>query len=111
MLTATDARYEFEIRQNIYENVLVQAVRTFFLPAFGICQSKRRLLRPEWADAASHLQDKKARDFLKKGDASTETDVSGGWYDAGDFQQIHQLDSQLRNRFYESFSGKPGCLG
>jgi endoglucanase len=57
--------YEFEIRQNIYENVLVQAVRTFFYQRSGFAK-QTPFASPEWADAASHLQDKKARDFLKE---------------------------------------------
>ena len=40
-----------------------------------------------WADGASHagaLQDHHARLFSDKGNAATERDLWGGWYDAGD---------------------------
>ena len=40
-----------------------------------------------WADGASHLQDNKARAYNDKSNATKEKDVSGGWYDAGDFNK------------------------
>ena len=102
--------YEFEIRENIYENVLVQAVRTFFYQRSGFAK-QTPYASPEWADAASHLQDKKARDFLKKTDASTETDVSGGWYDAGDYNKYTSWTANYVTDFMKAFLENPGVWG
>ncbi len=102
--------FEFEIRENIYENVLIQAVRTFFYQRSGFAK-ETPYASPEWADAASHLQDKKARDFLKKSDASTETDVSGGWYDAGDFNKYTSWTANYVTDFMKAFLENPGVWG
>jgi len=102
--------YEFEIRENIYENVLVQAVRTFFYQRSGFAK-ETPFASAEWADAASHLQDKKARDFLKKSDDSTETDVSGGWYDAGDFNKYTNWTANYVTDFMKAFLENPGVWG
>ncbi|MDX1286164.1 MAG: glycoside hydrolase family 9 protein, partial [Draconibacterium sp.] len=55
-----------------------------------------------------HLQDKKARDFLAKTDASTEVDVSGGWYDAGDFNKYTSWTSNYIVDFMKAFLENPG---
>ncbi len=79
----------FEIGANVYRPVLVQAVRSFFYQRAGHAK-----LAPyagtNWADSASHLgplQDSQARRYSATGDASTQRDLRGGWYDAGDLNK------------------------
>ncbi|WP_437567711.1 glycoside hydrolase family 9 protein [Sorangium sp. So ce542] len=80
---------EFEIGDAVYREVLKRAVRTFFYQRAG--QKKDAVFAGEgWADEASHvgpLQDRNARLYSAPDDASTERDVSGGWYDAGDYNK------------------------
>jgi len=102
--------YEFEIRDDIYADVLVQAVRSFFYQRSGFAK-QATFAGAEWADAASHLQDKKARDFLKKSDATTETDVSGGWYDAGDYNKYTNWTANYVVDFMRAFLENPGVWG
>lgn len=81
--------YEFKISPSVYNEVLKHAVRTFFYQRAGFAKAAE-FAGAAWADGASHvrnLQDKNARQFNKKTDASTERDVSGGWYDAGDYNK------------------------
>ncbi|MDA3930979.1 MAG: glycoside hydrolase family 9 protein [Prolixibacteraceae bacterium] len=81
--------YEFEISPAVYNEVLKHAVRTFFYQRVGH-EKAEQFAGVEWADGASHmgtLQDKNCRRFDAKNDASTERDVSGGWYDAGDLNK------------------------
>jgi hypothetical protein len=102
--------FEFEIKKDVYGEVLVQAVRTFFYQRSGFAK-ETPFASAEWADGASHLQDKKARDFLKKGDASTETDVSGGWYDAGDFNKYTNWTANYVTDFMKAFLENSGVWG
>lgn len=102
--------YEFEIREDIYSNVLVQAVRSFFYQRSGFAK-QATFAGAEWADGASHLQDKTARDFLKKTDATTETNVSGGWYDAGDFNKYTNWTANYVTDFMKAFLENPGVWG
>ncbi|MBN1925554.1 MAG: glycoside hydrolase family 9 protein, partial [Prolixibacteraceae bacterium] len=81
--------YEFRISPSVYNEVLKHAVRTFFYQRVGF-PKEERYARKEWADGASHigpLQDKNCRLFSDKNNAATERDVSGGWYDAGDYNK------------------------
>lgn len=102
--------YEFEIKENVYEEVLRQAVRTFFYQRSGFAKQPPYAC-DEWADGASHLQDKNARDILKMDDASTEADVSGGWYDAGDYNKYTNWNANYIVHFMLAFLENPGAWG
>ncbi|MFA9388601.1 MAG: glycoside hydrolase family 9 protein [Prolixibacteraceae bacterium] len=81
--------YEFEISPAIYNEELKHAVRTFYYQRVGFAKEVK-YAGEGWADGASHmknLQDKNCRMFLDKTNAALERDVSGGWYDAGDFNK------------------------
>jgi endoglucanase len=81
--------HEFQISPAVYNEVLKQAVRTFFYQRSGHAKEEKYAGKG-WADGASHignLQDKNCRLFNKKNDATTERDLSGGWYDAGDYNK------------------------
>lgn len=81
--------YTFEISPAVYHGVLRHAVRTFFYQRVGY-EKKALYAGAAWADGASHtgaLQDKNCRLFSDKNNQATERDVSGGWYDAGDYNK------------------------
>jgi len=81
--------YEFEISANVYKPVLKTAFKTLYLQRAGF--EKRAPHAPRgFADKASHLgkgQDPQARLFNRPDDRSTERDLRGGWYDAGDYNK------------------------
>ena len=79
----------FSIAQNVYKPVLRDAVRYFFYQRAGFAK-QTPFADAKWTDTASHLgacQDKNARLFTDQSNASTERDLSGGWYDAGDYNK------------------------
>lgn len=79
----------FKVGADVYAPVLKAAVRAFFYQRAGQEKTVANA-GAGWADAASHVgpgQDRNARLYSAKTDASTERDVSGGWYDAGDFNK------------------------
>jgi len=78
--------YNFKIAADVYVPVLKAAVRYFYYQRVGQEKTVANA-GANWADGASNIgpgQDKNARLFTAQNDASTERDVSGGWYDAGD---------------------------
>lgn len=80
---------DFVIQNNVYRDVLKQAVRSFYYQRSGFAKLAE-YAGEGWADGASHigpLQDKNCRLFNAIEVASTERDLSGGWYDAGDFNK------------------------
>jgi len=81
--------YEFIISEDVYNEVLKHAVRTFYYQRVGF-KKEAKYAGEAWADEASHigdLQDKNCRSFFDKDNPETERDVSGGWYDAGDYNK------------------------
>jgi len=81
--------FEFRISPSVYNEVLKHAVRTFFYQRSGFSKEEP-YAEPGWADGASHigaLQDTEARLYSESKNAATERDVSGGWYDAGDYNK------------------------
>jgi hypothetical protein len=81
--------FEFEISPVVYNEVLKHAVRTFFYQRVGFSK-EAQFAGEAWADGASHiktLQDKNCRLYSDKSNPATERDLSGGWYDAGDYNK------------------------
>lgn len=81
--------FEFRISPAVYNEVLKHAVRTFFYQRSGFAKEEP-YAETGWTDGASHLgtlQDTEARLYSEPNNAATERDVSGGWYDAGDYNK------------------------
>lgn len=77
---------QFKIGSAVYVPVLKAAVRMFYYQRSGQDKTAANA-GAGWADGAAFVgpgQDRNARLYSAKGDTSTERDVSGGWYDAGD---------------------------
>jgi hypothetical protein len=103
----------FFVASDVYREVLKHAVRTFFYPRAG--QEKAAEFAGEsWADGASHLrpgQDHEARLFSSPGDASTARDLSGGWYDAGDYNKYTNWASEYVVDLLRAYRERPGFWG
>ncbi len=81
--------FEFRISPSVYNEVLKHAVRTLFYQRAGFAKAAP-YAEKGWTDGASHLkpgQDLNARLFNATANAATERNVSGGWYDAGDYNK------------------------
>jgi endoglucanase len=79
----------FRIDDNVYKPVLKHAVRTFFYQRAGFAKEEP-YAEAGWTDEASHIgpgQDKNARLYNDANNPATERDLSGGWYDAGDYNK------------------------
>ncbi len=79
----------FRINDDVYAEVAVQAMRTFFYQRNAFAKAPP-YVPPQWADGPAFVgdnQDPKARLVTAQNDASTERDLRGGWFDAGDFNK------------------------
>lgn len=105
--------YTFRISHNIYNEVLKAAVRTFFYQRAGY--PKDALYAGEaWADGASHvrdLQDLNCRSFFAKDDPETERNVSGGWYDAGDYNKYTNWTANYVVSMMNAYTEHPEAFG
>jgi len=101
--------FDFEIREDVYEEVLKHAVRSFFYQRAGF-EKSATYAGEAWADGASHIknnQDIKARQYNMPGNASTEVDVSGGWYDAGDYNKYTNWTANYVVEFMRAYLENP----
>jgi endoglucanase len=79
----------FKIASDVYKPVLKHAMRTFFYQRAGF-PKQQPYAEAAWADNASHLgncQDGQSALFTDKNNAATQKELSGGWFDAGDYNK------------------------
>lgn len=79
---------KFIIGDGVYNDVLKQAMRTFYYQRCGIAKTVTN--GGNWNDAPCHvgsLQDTDCRSSASPNNASTSKDLSGGWHDAGDYNK------------------------
>jgi hypothetical protein len=101
--------YEFMISHNIYNEILKQAMRTFFYQRSGF-KKEAQYAGAAWADSASHIgpsQDKNCRYFFDQDSAELERDVSGGWYDAGDYNKYTNWTANYIVELMKAYLEKP----
>lgn len=103
----------FRIGPDVYKDVFRQAFRTFFYQRAGFAK-EAPYAEEGWTDAASHVgpgQDKNARLFGSTDDASTERDLSGGWYDAGDYNRYTAWSADYVMAMLRMYAERPEVFG
>lgn len=102
----------FAIGSNPYRQVLVQAMRFFYYQRAGIAKAPP-FADPRWTTAADHLgprQDTEARHLMKKDDPASERDLSGGWWDAGDYNRYTNWHSDYLLSLLTTYVENPGVF-
>lgn len=103
----------FTIAEDVYKPVLKQAVRTFYYQRAGFSK-QQPYAEKGWEDGASHLkpgQDTQARLFTDKNNAATERDLSGGWFDAGDYNKYTNWHADYLVGLLHAYSENPAAWG
>lgn len=103
----------FRISDDVYRRVLREAFRTFFYQRAGYAK-ELPYAEEGWVDAASHMgpgQDPSARLYGSESDASTERDVSGGWYDAGDYNKYTAWTADYVITLLRAYEESPQAFG
>jgi len=104
---------EFIIAYNIFNEVLKQAMRTFFYQRAGF-PKEAQYAGEAWADGASHLgpqQDSACRSFFDRDNPETEKDVRGGWYDAGDYNKYTSWTAGYIVELMKAYLERPQAWG
>jgi len=102
----------FRIDDAVYRGVLGHAVRSFYYQRAGQEKAEEHA-GAAYADAASHLgpeQDEEARSWLARDDPSTVRDLSGGWYDAGDFNKYTAWTASYVILLLRAYEASPGAF-
>ncbi|WP_162143732.1 glycoside hydrolase family 9 protein [Hellea balneolensis] len=101
--------HPFDIALDVYTPVLKAAFKTLYYQRAGF-EKRAPYALPGYADGASHLgsgQDPQARLFSAKEDASTERDLRGGWYDAGDYNKYTSWTANYIRTLLHSYIENP----
>ncbi|MEM9340982.1 MAG: glycoside hydrolase family 9 protein [Bacteroidota bacterium] len=105
--------FSFVIANDVYAEVLKQAVRTFFYQRAGYAK-EAEYAGAIWADEASHLgslQDPESRKFDQSALSTTERDLRGGWYDAGDYNKYTQWTASYVIEFLQAYEENKNAWG
>ena len=99
----------FEISPTVYRPVLQAAFKSFYYQRAGF-EKRAPFAAPGFADKASHLrkgQDPEATRYDKVGDRGTMRDLSGGWFDAGDYNQYTSWTANYVSSLLASYAENP----
>jgi endoglucanase len=77
--------YEFEVRDDIYAAALKASTRTFYYQRSGTSIPAQH--GGNWTHGPAHLQDANALLYTTSARSGTQRNVTGGWYDAGDYNK------------------------
>lgn len=103
----------FSIDNNVYKPVLKHAFRTFYYQRAGFAKTEP-YAEAAWVDGASHIkagQDTEARSFFDKNNAATAKDVSGGWFDAGDYNKYTNWHADYLITLLHAYRENPAAWG
>lgn len=101
--------YRFEIAENVYNDVLKAAVRMFFYNRCGFAKDAQ-YAGDNWKDAVNFNgpgQDKNCRSVYDRNSAATEKDLSGGWWDAGDYNKYVTFANQPVHQLLDAYEQHP----
>jgi endoglucanase len=104
--------YRFEISSNVYDEVMKQAMRMFFYQRINFAKTAP-YTDAKWADGAAFEganQDKHARLYTAKTDATKERDLSGGWFDAGDYNKYTTFTFRTLCSLLETYRIQPAVF-
>jgi endoglucanase len=103
----------FRIADDVYRQALRHGFRTFFYQRAAFAKTAE-FAGEGWTDTASHIgagQDKNARLYGKTDDATTERDLSGGWYDAGDYNRYTAWSADYIVTLLRMYEETPSVFG
>ena len=104
--------YTFSVGNNVYDDVLKQAVRMYFYQRIGFAKNTP-YADAKWTDGASYLgpgQDTEARSRWAKNDPSTARDVRGGWMDAGDENKYTTFAEGVILQLMQAYRSNPSVF-
>ncbi|MEL7035752.1 MAG: glycoside hydrolase family 9 protein [Cyanobacteria bacterium J06592_8] len=108
-LEKNERSFPFEIREDVYRQILITATRMFFYQRSGFAKVPP-FADPKWQDQAAFLglhQDSSARYIYDKNNPNLERDMRGGWFDAGDTNKYVTFANQPVHQLLSAYSQNP----
>lgn len=99
----------FNISNSVYNEALRQASRMFYYNRCGF--EKTEEFAAEWSDVNCFIQDESCLDLLNPSIPELNKDLSGGWFDAGDYNKYVTFAFSPVNDLLSAFEENPHVFG
>ena len=93
-LDNNESSYPFKISTTVYDDLLKQSVRMFYYQRSNF-EKVEPYVNKDFIDGKAFPQDKVATSILDKNNNATKKDVSGGWFDAGDYNKYINYSNEV----------------
>ena len=102
--------YNFEISETVYDEVLKAATKIFY---YNRCNMAKEMPFAEanWVDGNNFDQDTRARYIYDQDNVNLEKDLSGGWFDAGDYNKYVTFAHGAINNLLSAYDENPEVFG
>jgi len=104
--------YAFDINEEVYSPVLKAAMRMFFYNRSNFAK-QAPYAEPGFTDDIAfnnNLQDGNCRYIFDQNNAATEKDLSGGWFDAGDFNKYVTFADRVMHDLLHAYQENPAIF-
>jgi len=98
--------YPFKISADVYDDVLKQSVRMLFYQRSNFAKNSP-YIDINYTDAKAFSQDEVATSILDKTNSATQKDVSGGWFDAGDYNKYINYTDEVVHDLLFAYTQNP----
>lgn len=107
--------HPFEIGTTVYKNVLVAATKMLYFNRANVAKEPPYSCYEErcWSVRADHVgpqQDTEARSVKARSDPSTNRDLSGGWWDAGDTNKYVTFSNEAVHILLSAYEEQPSAF-
>lgn len=102
--------YAFDINDNVYDDVLKAATRMYYYNRCNFSKEAKYVDAKGWVDGPSFLgpnQDAECHSILDPHNPELFKDLSGGWWDAGDYNKYTTFTPNTLNDLLEAYSFNP----
>ncbi|MBU1668421.1 glycoside hydrolase family 9 protein [bacterium] len=98
--------YRFKISSDVYDDVLKQSIRMLFYQRSNFAKNAP-YADINWIDDKAFIQDKVATSILDRTNSATQKDVSGGWFDAGDYNKYINYTDEVVHDLLFAYTQNP----
>jgi len=98
--------YSFNISNGVYNDVFKATVKTFYYQRAGIAKPAQ-YAGAEWADVMCFEQDARSRFWFDSTNVGLERDLSGGWFDAGDYNKYTKWTADYISEMLQMYADRP----
>ena len=100
---------DFEINNNVYSDIMKSALKMFY---YNRCNMDKvePYAEPNWVDGnnfENNLQDANCRYVNDQSNASLEKDLTGGWFDAGDYNKYVTFANSTVHMLLSAYEDNP----